>query len=275
MSTRVLALGLGLLSCASVGACGDDDAPPATRPDTGPREMGIPVDSGSTGDGLTNVREAYPGEMPIAPATECVVTTADAAERPSQTHVPTCSELTLPHVPPTGGNHYGIWASYRVYETPVPWGFLIHNMEHGGVVLAYDCPSGCPNVVSALTTIASEVTDATCPTGRNRMIVVPVPGLGVPIAAVAWGHQYKATCLDRASLTAFVGDHYGMAPEDLCGDGSEVATFCDPDGGIGDAGRRDMGASDSGSPEAGMPVDAGAPADAGSVSMDGDVPDAG
>lgn len=227
----VLLVGVSVFGLAP--GCGDDDG--ATGADAGRREMGTSGEGG-TGDGLTNVVVTRPTAPPIAPATECTVTTAEADGRLSQEHVPSCSELTHPYMPPTGGPHYGIWADYRVYDTPVPWGFLLHSMEHGAVVLAYDCPTGCPDVVAELTAIADEVEDADCEAGDNRMIVAPVPSLGVPIAAVAWGHQYKATCLDGASLRAFVEAHYGRAPEDLCGSGVDVSSFCEADAGVPDGG---------------------------------------
>jgi hypothetical protein len=53
----------------------------------------------------------------------------------------------------------------------------------------------------------------------NRIIVVPQPDLEEPIAALAWEHVYTATCLDEASLQAFIDAHYAMAPEDFCSSG--------------------------------------------------------
>lgn len=255
MSVGRLSLALSMtITALGVAACGDDDGVAGMDAGVGPREMGVAGEGG-----LTNVVVTRPSAMPIPPATECTVTTSEAASPPSQQHVPSCSELTHEQLPPVGGPHYPIWAAYQVYDATVPWGFLLHSMEHGGVVLAYDCPSGCPEIVAELTAVAAEVDDADCPSGGNRMIVVPVPSLGAPIAAVAWGHQYKATCLDGASLRAFVADHYGRAPEDLCAAGSVVTTFCD-----GDAGAPDAGPHDGGNPDGTRP-----PGDA-STAGDGD-----
>ena len=262
-STRAILVAVALLA-----ACGDDDAAPGV--DAGPREMGAAGDGG-----LTNVMVSHPAAAPIPPATECTVTTSEAASPPMQQHVPSCSELTLDVMPPVGGPHYPIWAAYQVYDAPVPWGFLMHAMEHGGVVLAYDCPSGCPDVLAELTAIAAEVEDSDCAAGENRMIVVPVPSLGVPVAAVAWGHQYVATCLDGASLRAFVTANYAHGPEDLCAQGSVVTTFCDVDGGPRDAGPHDGGDPGGTRPDAATPSDAAVPMDGSTGARDGDLPGSG
>ncbi len=177
--------------------------------------------------GLVDVVETRPDAPPIAPFTECVVTTArEPASRAA--HVPVCSALEHPRHPPGGGPHYGTWADFRVYDQPVPWGFLLHAMEHGGVVLAYRCDGSCPDVVAALERIRSEREDPACRArgGDNRIIVVPDPELEVPIAAVAWEQLYLATCLDEPSLGAFVDAHYGRGPEDTCAPGAALDPWC-------------------------------------------------
>jgi len=80
----------------------------------------------------------HPDVDPIAPYERCTVYTA--RENVTQfNHEFVCSELTHTSYPPVGGNHYPIWAAYQEYDAPVPWGFLLHSMEHGAVVLAYRC----------------------------------------------------------------------------------------------------------------------------------------
>ncbi|MBC8133072.1 MAG: DUF3105 domain-containing protein, partial [Deltaproteobacteria bacterium] len=51
-------------------------------------------------------------------------------------HVAACSTLTVPSLPPTSGSHYPSWPVFRAYDKPVPWGFLLHGMEHGVVVIS-------------------------------------------------------------------------------------------------------------------------------------------
>ena len=98
-------------------------------------------------------------------------------------------------------------------------------MEHGGVILAYNCEADCAEVVTELQAIADSIDDPLC-TGEvlpQRIIIVPMPDLDVAVAALAWERGYVATCLDPPSLRAFVNEHYGMAPEDLCFTGVDLS----------------------------------------------------
>lgn len=178
----------------------------------------------ATVDLRENVVISRPDAEPIAPATECSVTTY---REPALTrdHVDPCAELSLQSMPPTGGAHFARWAHWGMYDSPIPWGFLIHSLEHGGIVLAYDCPSGCTEVVAELEAIASERDDVVCrdEDSRARFIVVPMPELDVPVAALAWEHGYLATCLDTDSLRSFIDAHYAAAPEDLCAAGVDLS----------------------------------------------------
>ena len=44
-------------------------------------------------------------------------------------------------------------------------------------------------------------------------------GRASTVAAAAWQWTYKASCVDAASLGAFIDAHYAMAAENFCGDG--------------------------------------------------------
>ena len=168
-----------------------------------------------TGPRLDEVT-THPDATPIAPFEECTVVTYREPAA-SRVHVDPCSDLSYESHPPAGGDHYGIWADFRTYDAPVPWGFLVHSLEHGAVVMAHDCADGCGDVLTAFDEVAASIDDPVCREEDGpRVIVAPDPTLEWPIAVVAWEHVYLATCLDRPSLEAFVNEHYGMAPEDLC-----------------------------------------------------------
>lgn len=174
---------------------------------------------------------SHPDAEPIAPFDECAVTTYRETVA-SRSHVETCGELPLGSSPPTGGDHFGVWADFRAYDEPVPWGFLIHSMEHGAVVLAYRCEGDCDELRVALEDLAGTIDDPLCRVGGDalaRVIVVPRPDLEAPIAALSWEHAYLATCLDVPSLRAFVEANLGNAPEDLCVPGVDRASegWCD------------------------------------------------
>jgi hypothetical protein len=157
-------------------------------------------------------------------------------------HVPICSYIDWPTNPPTSGEHYPIWAAYRAYDKPVPRGFSVHDLEHGGVVVSYNCPGGCDAEVAALEAwLAARPADPTCtPPVHARITVTPDPLLDVRFAAASWGFSLKSDCFDLDALGAFIDAHYRMAPEDFCDDGIDPT-----------------------SPDAGLPADCGDPPDSG------------
>jgi hypothetical protein len=152
-----------------------------------------------------------------------VITGRDPAAGAS--HVDVCSEVDyVPH-PPAAGSHYGQWADFARYDAPVPWGFLVHSLEHGAVVLVHSCEAdACPEVLAAFERIHASTDDPLCRdhTNGNRIITVFDPSIEVPIAAVAWGRVYRATCLDEPTLEEFVSEHYAQAPENLCFAGDQT-----------------------------------------------------
>jgi hypothetical protein len=132
--------------------------------------------------------------------------------------------LTWSTNPPVTGDHYVIWARWgRTYvDPPLERGYWLHNTEHGGVAFLFNCPEGCPDDVARLEALAASLpVDPRCVEPiRNRTLVTADPLLppGVRIAAVAWGVSYTASCFDESTLRAFVDEHYGQAPENICAD---------------------------------------------------------
>jgi hypothetical protein len=198
-----------------------DDAAPsdaelADAPDA------LPVDAGPIDGGILRTSDppTHPAATPIAPFVLCTVTTSTDAISGAEHHAP-CDVIDYPYHPPSSGPHYWEWAAFQNYSAPVPWGFLVHAMEHGAVILVYHCErdADCDPVRSEMASLVMDRgLDPVCrdEDTPQRIIIVPDPTLTVPIAAVAWGHVYTATCLDPPSLRAFVDAHYAMAPENFC-----------------------------------------------------------
>jgi hypothetical protein len=137
-------------------------------------------------------------------------------------HVPIGSSIQWSTNPPATGMHYPMWARWGRHYTALDRGFWVHNAEHGGVVMLYNCPGGCPDVESQLIGAArSFAGDRGCAAPvRNRLLIVADPLLppDVQVAAVAWDAIYTASCFDPYLLT-FTREHYNHAPEDVCADG--------------------------------------------------------
>jgi Protein of unknown function (DUF3105) len=143
-------------------------------------------------------------------------------------HVVACSTACYGTVPPSSGNHYPIWPVYKAYDQPVPWGFLVHGLEHGAIVVVYNCPCDCPEEVAAAKAwIAGLPTDGSC--GEPpRVVLAPDPTLDVRWAASAWGWTLRAATFDPAAFQTFFSAHYDHGRESICGgaaDGS-VAGWC-------------------------------------------------
>jgi hypothetical protein len=113
--------------------------------------------------------------------------------------------------PPTGGLHYVSPATCRAATSAVPRCNWIHNLEHGHVVLAYNCPSGCPDVVAALDALRREV-----PTGTNgvrRALLTPDPQLPQRVGAVVWGWSYSGDEVDADAIRCLLSKQDLNAPE--------------------------------------------------------------
>ncbi|MDP9000303.1 MAG: DUF3105 domain-containing protein [Myxococcota bacterium] len=158
------------------------------------------------------------------PIASCSVTIDELPILPA-IHVPISTDIQWNSNPPSSGGHYPVWAAYQEYSSPVPRGYYVHNLEHGAVVLLYNCGgANCPDIVAALQTAAGAIpSDPLCASAgegvRVRAVITPDPLLDVPVAATAWGWTYKAQCADLPTLKQFAMDHYGHGPETTCGNG--------------------------------------------------------
>ncbi|MBI4157651.1 DUF3105 domain-containing protein [Candidatus Woesebacteria bacterium] len=57
----------------------------------------------------------------------------------SREHVTDIAEITYASNPPAGGEHFPIWAKPGIYDRFISDGYFIHSMEHGYVIIWYDC----------------------------------------------------------------------------------------------------------------------------------------
>jgi Protein of unknown function (DUF3105) len=209
--------GLLVASALALGACGGSGATPTGAAGAG--GTGAAGDTGSAGD--TSV-------VLDASTDDGGACTVDIAQHPDEGafHVDCLPVPTYGTKPPSSGNHYPIWADFKTYATPVPWGHLVHALEHGAIVIVYNCPGGCPDEVArAQALIDSLPTDPICTAPDvRRVILAPDPTLDVRWAASAWTWTLRASCFDETSFHSFATAHYGMGGEDLCGELHEP--FC-------------------------------------------------
>jgi hypothetical protein len=165
--------------------------------------------------------------------------TATIARHPDEgaSHVDCLPVPTYGTNPPSSGNHYMVWADYKTYDAPVPWGHLVHSLEHGAIVIVYNCPGGCPDEVARAQAMIDGLPypldpadvdvagRAACvaPT-KGRIILAPAPTLDVRWAASAWTWTLRASCFDEATFSAFAKTHYAKGSENFCSEYHEP--FC-------------------------------------------------
>lgn len=147
-------------------------------------------------------------------------------EGATATHLVECSNIIYATSPPVFGEHYPTWAAYKTYDFPVPLGFLVHDLEHGAVVIYYDCPDGCADEVATVQAFIDALPpDPRCSEAvRVQVVLVPRPGLGSRWAASAWGRSLTADCFDSDIFGQFYAERVGQGPEDLCNQGAAFAS---------------------------------------------------
>ncbi|MBI2590761.1 MAG: DUF3105 domain-containing protein [Candidatus Blackburnbacteria bacterium] len=57
----------------------------------------------------------------------------------SRDHVTDISNVQYSSSPPTSGPHFSAWAKAGAYDEILSDGYLLHSLEHGYVVVSYDC----------------------------------------------------------------------------------------------------------------------------------------
>ncbi len=121
--------------------------------------------------------------------------------------------------PATSGQHWGTPAGWGVYTDTVPAvePQVVHNLEHGGIVIWYQPSQLDVEDVAALT----DYTEQQVRSARFKVILSPWTGenFGHPIAVTSWNWLLYQDTLDIDQIRAFLDDHYGDAPEPFGGPG--------------------------------------------------------
>ncbi len=121
--------------------------------------------------------------------------------------------------PPSGGGHYGLWAVWGFYRAPVNPRQVVHNEEHGAVVMWWG-PKVPKATVDKLAAFYNESSDG--------MLGTPYPELGDKIALTSWtgdptkyyrngyygmGHIAICSKFDEKAFKAFRDAYRGHGPE--------------------------------------------------------------
>ena len=119
-------------------------------------------------------------------------------------HLQTFNE---PHVaynsdPPTSGPHMPYVAPWGVHNEPIPKELQVHNLEAGGVVVQYNCPSPCPDLVERLAAIVRRY--------ERQVILAPYPGMKTRISLTAWTRIDGFDDFDEARIVRFIKAYRGI-----------------------------------------------------------------
>jgi len=166
----------------------------------GATALGLAFCTGVALSGCASGRGPAPAAVqPVAAPVEVVYPDQghDHIPLPAFPHPPYISE------PPASGPHTPYTAPWGVHANPLPDEVLVHNLEHGGVVLGYRC-TDCPDVAAGLTRLAA---------GYPLVIIAPNPRLPAPIVLSAWQHTLRVQALDdegRWAIRSFLARYHGV-----------------------------------------------------------------
>jgi hypothetical protein len=128
-------------------------------------------------------------------------------ELPRAPHYSTLNPKPFPKwnsVPPTSGRHYFQAVPYGEYTQVMPEIKLVHNLEHGAVILQYG---------SKVSSAQIENITAWYRQDANGVVIAPLPKLGNKIALTAWTQWAECTGFNEKAASAFRKAFRYHAPE--------------------------------------------------------------
>lgn len=126
-------------------------------------------------------------------------------------HVPQGTAVNYRDNPPASGPHNSGAGVAPIepgfYPDPVRPEVWVHNLEHGDIVILFDCPGTCdPGFLQSLQSFFNSIVS-------HKLVITRYPGLSSPIMAVAWQVQRSFDAFDAVELKAFHDRRVGQAPE--------------------------------------------------------------
>ena len=132
--------------------------------------------------------------------------------------------------PPTSGKHYADWLRTGVYSESRDDRNLVHSLEHGYIIMSYNCDKSLQSSVSS-----GDATDSAMLSENFRsddchklvddlikifekkdlkkLIIIPRSNLDSRIALTAWNYLDKFNEFDQSRIEKFIDAHRDMGPE--------------------------------------------------------------
>lgn len=129
-----------------------------------------------------------------------------------RTHVPVGTLVRYNSNPPTSGDHYATPEPAGVYDKAIPDGYLVHSLEHGYVIISYNCSYG--NSETACNSFVNKLKQKV-ENDEFKLILIPRVVLDANFALTAWGRidkfNIKDATIDRVNV--FIQAFRGAGPE--------------------------------------------------------------
>ncbi len=119
--------------------------------------------------------------------------------------------------PPTSGTHYGSELEAGFYDEsaldetgPFPEGYLLHNLEHGYVILWYNCDLLEADECGEL---KGQIQEVLRRNRNNKVIGFPRNSIEFPVVMTSWARILEFDAFDTDLANQFVRNNRNKAPE--------------------------------------------------------------
>jgi hypothetical protein len=127
-------------------------------------------------------------------------------------HIAEGQPIVYNSVPPVGGPHWPAPVAWGASTAPIPDERIVHNLEHGGVVISY-------NAISSEDLTKLIGLSRSYPRDRyNEVKLVIRPYEAIPAGTfvlAAWGWKQSFTAYDDAAVRAFLDAHLNRCCESV------------------------------------------------------------
>jgi len=183
---RSLLIGLGVIALVAIGIFGLRQSGALTLPSPSPSASpGPTIGTIAADDPARGVKETDQGHSHVNPGTPVTYTGA---------------------LPPSSGSHWPSPAApvkAGIYDAQIPFEATTHNLEHGGIVIAYNGLS-----TGEVAQLKQWVTD-TLKTKYTKILLEPYTGLqDAKVTVLAWDWRLDLQSVDPTSMLKFITVHY-------------------------------------------------------------------
>ena len=158
--------------------------------------------------GLFAITSEESGEAEVTVRPRSIGPGEEAAIMPTRNHVPEGQSVVYSTTPPTSGDHRERWADCGIYPDGLPDEVIVHNLEHGNIVISY-------NLSDQRETELLRSVLATIPLAEEWGVTrfydkIPEGTLAV----AAWGRRIRMPGFDLDGLARFFAAYAGvLGPE--------------------------------------------------------------